>query len=395
MNSGSTPIDETPINVLPQTRPDTDSAGRAHLLIWGVSGGALLIAVGTALGTLLNVPVFGMRTPSGPSLGLSLLRSIGIGPLDWLACAVSSPLFVWLARRFPINRRQWKFSLPLHLGVATVLVLLVGLLFFGWIMPPPPRSSSGLLRYFLISHLFTGGPPFGVMIAAIHALEFYRRYQERELEATRLQAQLTASRLEALTAQLHPHFLFNTLQGISTLIYRDAKAADAMLTGLSDLLRLTLQRGNRHQIPLREELELLSLYVGICKERFKDRLVFETQVTAEAHHALVPFFILQPLVENAFQHGIARRSGTGHVAVSAERRGDTLQLSVQDDGPGIDDLEQPFPKDGIGLSNVQNRLRQLYGDRQQLTLETPPEGGLWATLVLPYNTAPVPEVEAS
>ena len=107
MNSGSTPIDETPINVLPHTRPDTDPAGRAHLLIWGVAGGALFIAVGMALGTLLNVPVFGMRTPSGPSLGLSLLRSIGIGPLDWLACAVSSPLFVWLARRFPINRRQW------------------------------------------------------------------------------------------------------------------------------------------------------------------------------------------------------------------------------------------------------------------------------------------------
>ena len=120
------------------------------------------------------------------------------------------------------------------------------------------------------------------MIAAIHALEFYRRYQEREVEAARLQAQFTASRLEALTAQLHPHFLFNTLQGISTLIYRDAKAADAMLAGLSDLLRLTLQRRKRQQIPLREELEVLSLYVGIAQERFKDRLVFETQVTAEA-----------------------------------------------------------------------------------------------------------------
>ena len=101
------------------------------------------------------------------------------------------------------------------------------------------------------------------MIAAIHALEFYRRYREREIEAARLQGQLTASRLEALTAQLHPHFLFNTLQGISTLIYRDAEAADAMLAGLSDLLRLTLQRGKRQEIPLSEELDVLAHYVGI------------------------------------------------------------------------------------------------------------------------------------
>ena len=114
---------------------------------------------------------------------------------------------------------------------------------------------------------------------------------------------------------------------------------------------------------------VLAHYVGICRERFKDRLVFETQVTEEALRGQVPFFILQPLVENALQHGIARRSGRGHVTVSAERRGDNLQLWVKDDGPGLDDLEQPFPVEGIGLSNIRSRLRQLYGDHQQLTLE--------------------------
>ena len=370
-----------------QQHEDRGDSGRAGLLVWGVVAGALLIAVGTALGALLNTPGTGLRTAvGGPSLGLGLLRSIGIGPLDWLACAVSSPLFVWLARRYPIRRQRWVIHLPLHLGVAMGFVMVVGVLYYAWVLPPPPATRpDGFLRFFLISHLFSGGPPFGVMIAAIHALEFYRRYREREVEAARLHAQLTASRLEALTAQLHPHFLFNTLQWISTLLYRDARAADAMLTGLSDLLRLTLQRGTRQEVRLDEELEVLALYVGICRERFQDRLVFETHIDDAVRDAVVPFFILQPLVENAFNHGIARRAGTGHVTVRVHRQGERLYLSVTDDGPGLDGHGQPIKAEGIGLPNVRSRLRQLYGDQQSLRLERPAQGGWQVALTIPYR----------
>src|SRR5262249_36563701 len=163
-----------------------------------------------------------------------------------------------------------------------------------------------------------------------------------------------------------PHFLFNTLQGISTLMHRDVKAADAMLSRLSDLLRQTLQRGERQENPLREEMEMLDHYVEISRERFKDRLVFEKKILPDRGSALVPFFVLQPLVENAFEHGIARRAGIGRVSVSAKREGQTLHLNVTDDGPGLISEERAFPREGIGLSNTRQRLRELYGDQQSL-----------------------------
>src|SRR5262249_45261292 len=180
-------------------------------------------------------------------------------------------------------------------------------------------------------------------------------------------------------------------QGISTLMHRDVKAADAMLSRLSDLLRQTLQRGERQETPLNEEIEMLDYYVEISRERFKDRLVFETQIAPDASSPLVPFFILQPLVENALHHGIARRAGVGRVSVSAKRQGETLHLNVTDDGPGLTKEERDFPREGIGLSNTRQRLRQLYGDQQSLTLEAPAEGGLRVALIIPYRIAPVLE----
>jgi LytS/YehU family sensor histidine kinase len=273
-------------------------------------------------------------------------------------------------------------------------VLLTGVIFFQLMTAPmaerPPFRELGA---FLLLRLLTESLPFWAMIALIHALEFRRRYRQREFEAARLQAQLTEARLEALTAQLHPHFLFNTLQGISTLMHRDVRAADAMLSRLSDLLRQTLQRGERQEVSLGEELEVLEHYVEISRERFKDRLVFETHIAESLRDALVPFFILQPLVENALQHGIARRAGVGLVRISAEQQDAELHLYVSDDGPGLAQEERAFPREGIGLRNTRQRLRQLYGDQQSLKLETPAEGGLRVKLTIPYRMAHAPEAQ--
>lgn len=374
-----------------------------------IAFGLLLLAIGTALGAMLASLPLRSRIPLGGSPSWKELLTLpGIGSLTLYACVITSPLYFWLARRFPIDRQNWRKGLPIHFAVTTGLVLLTGIIFFILIRYPilSPAQQGGerinsvrgpaefdlrALGFFLLLRFLTESWQFWLMIALMHAYEFHRRYRERELEAARLQTQLVQSRLEALSAQLHPHFLFNTLQAISTLMYRDVKAADAMLSGLSELLRQTLQRGARHEVPLSEELYILNHYINICCERFKNRLIINTNISEEVHNSLVPFFILQPLVENALEHGIARRAGVGCIEVSATRQGDDLCLSVADNGPGID--AQTFPAEGIGLSNTRQRLRQLYGERQSLTLENPVTGGLRVVLTIPYKTAPVSDYQ--
>lgn len=390
------------------------ASGDTSLLLRRIAVGAFLFILGTVLGVFLaSLPVRG-RTPIGAPFSADFLNLVGIGSLTLYACLLTSPLYVWLARRFPIYQQRWWRNLAIHVLLTTALVLLTGVIYFqllprpGNNIPLPAETSASLpakespttnpsrggppgrqrmpeLGGFLLFRFFTESLPFWAMIALIHAFEFQRRVRQREFETTRLQAQLAESRLEALTAQLHPHFLFNTLQGISTLMHRDVKAADAMLSRLSDLLRQTLQRGERQEVELRDELDMLANYVEISRERFKDRLVFATRVSAGVESALVPFFILQPLVENALQHGIARRAGKGLVEVSANRLGDNLHLKVTDDGPGLPKEGSDFPHHGIGLANTRQRLQELYGGAQSLRLETPKEGGLCVEVVIPFR----------
>jgi two-component system, LytTR family, sensor kinase len=399
--------------------------GATSLLMRQVFLGAFLFIIGTALGVFLASLPVRSRTPLGNSLPDDFLHLVGIGSLTWYACLLSSPLYVWIARRFPIDKQRWLRNFVIHFILTTALVLLTGVVYFQLLIrptgnlpaqaekpastttvapneniaaipsrnPPPGRMQVPDLGRFLVLRFFTESLPFWAMITLIHAFEFHRRYRQREFEAARLQTQLAESRLEALTAQLHPHFLFNTLQGISTLMHRDVKIADAMLSRLSDLLRQTLQRGDRQEVSLSEEMEMLNNYIEISRERFKDRLVFETEISPDACYALVPFFILQPLVENALKHGIARHAGVGRVKVSARRLGDTLHLNVTDDGPGLAKEESVSSRLGVGLSNTRQRLRELYGDRQNLSLETRAEGGLRVELIIPYKTAPVHRFE--
>jgi LytS/YehU family sensor histidine kinase len=216
-------------------------------------------------------------------------------------------------------------------------------------------------------------------------LEARIRAQERELEAERIRSQLAESRLEALTAQLQPHFLFNTLQGISTLIARDPVAADRMLTSLSDLLREVLRRGDTREVELGEELRVLESYLDISRTRFGERLTVTVDVEACAERALVPFFILQPLVENALHHGISSHAGAGSIEIGARRDGERLLLTVADDGPGT---VAPDAQRGIGLANTRARLEELYGRANSLELGRPPEGGFRVSVAIPYRERP-------
>ncbi len=319
-----------------------------------------------------------MRMP--PENTGELLRSLGVGSLIWYACFLSAPLFIWMSRRLPFDRRRWASSLAVHLVVIAMLAAVTASLQYLLSFRGSPMAP-GIGAYLRVA-MMAGILPFFTVAAAAHALDARARAHERELEAERMRSQLAESRLGALTAQLQPHFLFNTLQGISTLIMRDPVAADQMLTSLSDLLREVLRRGEKREVELSEELRVLEPYLDISRRRFGDRLTVSLVVGEEVARALVPFFILQPLVENALHHGISSHAGAGSVEIAARRDGDRLVLSVTDDGPGV---VIPDAGRGIGLANTKARLRELYGDAQTLELGWPAGGGCRVTVALPYR----------
>jgi len=306
---------------------------------------------------------------------------VGASLADWYACGLFVPLLVWATRRWPIDRRHLAARVPLHAAVIVgASVAKIAL------MPFIVRFTEGNtvpLGEMLAATVITEIIAFGAVAALLHALEFYRRYRERETTAAQLQARLSDAQLRALRAQLNPHFLFNTLNAATALVHRDPDAADAMLTRLGELLRLTLRADPEHETPLREELAVLDRYLAIMRIRF-DRVTVTVDVDARVADALVPSFILQPVVENAFEHGVARLQRPGQVQVSARASGDSLVLSVRDDGPGP---EGATARGGLGLSVTRRRLAELYGDAARLDLLAAAEGGTTVEVRLPLRVS--------
>ena len=293
---------------------------------------------------------------------------------DWGTCGLFTPAFYWMVRRFPIRGERWWARFPIHLGASLVFVLLKVSIYaplFNLLNPDEPRTFSMIL----FGGFYADMLAYWAAVGVIHAIEYYRESRERELEATRLA-------LENLRAQLQPHFLFNTLQSISTLIHRDQAAADRMLTDLSDLLRLSLRTTASQEVPLREELGFLDRYLDIMRVRFGDRLVIDVAADTAVREALVPSLVLQPIVENAITHGMADRPDIGHVAVRARRDGNALWLEVSDDGPGLSAASGDG--NGIGLANTRERVARLYGDAGKVELIA--NGGLTVRISLPYRT---------
>jgi len=188
--------------------------------------------------------------------------------------------------------------------------------------------------------------------------------------------------------QLNPHFLFNTLHAVSSLIHEDPEAADQMIARLSELLRMSLDRSKPQEVPLNEELAFLDRYLAIELTRFSDRLHVAKQIESGVLDALVPYLILQPLVENAIRHGIEPREDAGHLAISARRNDGKLEMRVTDDGAGLADVSAAQRKEGIGLSNTRSRLRHLYGENFRFELVEAPSGGLEAQIDIPYHLTP-------
>jgi hypothetical protein len=226
----------------------------------------------------------------------------------------------------------------------------------------------------------------GVVAVGV-ARAYSLRLRSRREQAIQLTNQLTEARLDALRRQLDPHFLFNTLNAIASLVERDPRGVRRMIARLGDLLRHSFEGGHEPEVTLRRELASLDLYVDIVKVRFQDRLVVDIRMDDAVLDALVPTFILQPLVENAVKHGVERRTEGGSVSVEGLRDGDALVLRVINDAPGEASLVVPSPtsRKGVGLRNTRARLEQLYGNRQRFTLEHDAERGVVAEVRLPFH----------
>ncbi len=310
----------------------------------------------------------------------------------WQYWALATPLILALGRRFRLERGVWPRSLAVHLpALAALMAPHVSIVYFAaratgdkWFLE---NSLAQLLPLMMVKYVVTDLLIYGGILSVGYAQEYHRRYREGELTQSQLETRLAHAQLDALRAQLHPHFLFNTLNAISVLVRKqDTAGSIRMLTGVSELLRMALHNTGRQKVPLHEDLDFLERYLDIEQTRFQDRLQVSRDIDPATLGALVPNLILQPLVENAIKHGLAARSGAGRVELRALRQGSRLVLEVLDDGPG---LAPGWDKTGgcIGVANVRARLHQLYGSAQTFTLENRPEGGVRARLELPFQPA--------
>ncbi len=318
-------------------------------------------------------------------------------PLTWevtsgLASGALVPFVAEFALRCRITRAGLWLRVPAHLLAAAVYSLahvaaMVGLR-HGVYALAGSRYEFGDVRAGLLFEGFRDAVIYALIVAITYGVDYYHRYRQRELNASRLETSLATARLEALEQHVQPHFLFNTLNMISSIMHENVDKADHMLTHLSDLLRLSVGHRGAQQVPLSEELEILHAYLEIMEVRFEDRLEVVVDASMDCEDALVPPFLLQPLVENAIKHGIARRGGGGHVHVAIERRGSSLEIQVTDDGPGTSASLEELLEKGVGLSATVERLSHLYDQEHTFRVGNGDLGGLEVSVTLPYRASP-------
>jgi signal transduction histidine kinase len=300
---------------------------------------------------------------------------------------------VYLARRVPLGRVQWAAWAASH--ASGVLVMSVTHTSLNFVVRTAFYALAGLgvydygympVRYLMeFPHDLIA---YSIAVGFVHLFDHYRQTRDREVETAQLEARLSQAQLQSLRLQIQPHFLFNALNTISSMIYEDPRAADEMLAKLSEFLRLTLKGTVAQEVSLGEELEFLDLYLDIMRARFADRLDVRIDVGETARRASVPQLVLQPIVENAVRHGVDTVTGEVHVRVTARREDDRLVLSVSDRGPGIEDVNGALGGGGIGLSNTVARLRSLYGEDHSIDFGTASGGGLEITIRIPFAEAP-------
>lgn len=314
------------------------------------------------------------------------LRTIAPFTASCYLWAALSPLVLLMGRRFGLSRPGRSTALVAHLAAILAITALQALVSTGAYWLVLPHSDTSFLA--ASARAARAGTATAIYVASSlvgYAKRMTQQYRERDLEAAQLRAQLAEARLSALRMQLNPHFLFNSLNAIAGLVREgDNRKAVRMLAVLSDVLRHALSTSDVQEVPLRQELRFTEEYLEIEHVRFPDRLDVQCRVAADVLDALVPSFILQPIVENALNHGIHQRSARGHLSFEATRVDDSLRLIVSDDGPGVRD-DVPTRGGGVGLNNTRARLRQLYGNRGRLSLLNAQPTGAMVVIELPYH----------
>lgn len=377
-------------------------AGAARRAPW--SRWLLWLGFWTLLGLVFATQLYlvGRRLADQP---YGWTKSVRSNLPDWYIWGLFALVVARLKQRVPIDRISWGYHFGFHVAASLLLALAhLGLAVpLQWVL----RSLAGesypiaarFVDTFAVAYLWNV-VVYWAILAGVHGRDYYRDLQEHRLRAARLETQLARARFQALTQQLQPHFLFNTLNAIAELVHEDPDAADRMLGRLSELLRWTLDTADTQEIPLDREIELVGRYLEIERLRFADRLEVRLDIEPAARHALVPTMILLPLVENAIRHGIGGRTGgggegrgrrAGQVGVRAQREHGTLRLEIwdRDTGGGAGgrqdgDRERGVPRPGIGLSNTRARLEQLYGAAHRFELEQGGRGSV-VRLALPFR----------
>lgn len=297
----------------------------------------------------------------------------------WLLWALFAPVVRRLAIRYPVSRDNAARRIALHtvLGAIVSMVHLILFVLVFHLLRLWMGNSGELFDTFQ----FAFPLDFHVGIAVYWLIVLLRQFTDSEQRIARMQMELTQAQLSALKMQLHPHFLFNTLNSISSFLRKDVEIADEMIGRLGDFLRLTLQNPGSEEISLEKELDFLRRYLDIEQLRFQDRLHAQFDVAPETLTALVPNLILQPVVENAVRHGVSAQTGSGMIRISAKRSNGQLQIVITDNGPG---LPQRITL-GIGIAATRNRLRRMYGEEADFEMTNQPEGGAMVTLKIPYR----------
>jgi two-component system, LytTR family, sensor kinase len=313
----------------------------------------------------------------------------------WLVWAALLPLVVAFARRFPWDmRRVWQRTTIWLVG-GLVFCFVQGALMLtishalGWLTPPRPPAIPRLAFAIWVNfpaNLATNLIYFALFAAAIHIATSYRDRRAREVHEAQLEARLATAELDVLKMQLQPHFLFNALNTVSSLMEHDVHSARRVLASLGDLLRMSLDELGAQEISLHDELVFLQHYIDIQHARFRDHLRVDVAVADDTRDVLVPSLLLQPLVENAIRHGVEHKRSGGCISISAERRRDRVRLEVRDNGPGSQRMTE-VRREGVGLRNTRARLHQLYGDAHTFEAGDIAGGGFAVVVELPFRQA--------
>ena len=325
------------------------------------------------------------------------LRTVAFVMPFWYLWAAYAPLVVWTATRYPFERGRVVTRSLMHCGLAVAMSFAHTGIRYG--LQPAIRetlhaNAPGITSLDPLFALATLELPvhvfiYGAILGVTYVVRYSRRLRERELAATRLSARLADARMQALRMQLNPHFLFNALNSIAMLV-RDSKRDTAVdtLERLSDLLRYVLEDSSDQEVRLRREIDFIERYLAIERVRFQDRLEVEIDADSDTLEAMVPILVLQPIVENAIRHGVARQAATSKVTVTARKEGGSLQLRILDDGPGLRGASSRGGGTGVGISNTRKRLAELYGEAASLELEDRSPRGTAVSMTLPFHTVP-------